>query len=60
MATYPQDKRHLPFGNSAAVQDPNTIKLLKQINVKTALETPADDFCQKYVGYSIHIYFSLT
>ena len=48
MATYPQDKRHLPFGNSAAIQDPNTLDVLEQFKIGNCLQKE-NDFCQDYL-----------
>jgi len=51
MATYPQDKRHLPFGNSAAIQDTNTLDILKRFSVFNALHQADNEFCDAYIGW---------
>ena len=48
--TYPQDKRHLPFGNSAAVQDPNTVDVLKTFSSYLALQKE-NNFCEEYIKW---------
>lgn len=50
MATYPQDKRHLPFGNSAAVQDPNTLDVLEYYSIGNLLKTE-NNFCEEYIKW---------
>jgi len=50
MATYPQDKRHLPFGNSAAIQDPNTLDVLEQFKIGNCLQKE-NNFCQDYLAW---------
>ncbi len=50
MATYPQDKRHLPFGNSAAIQDPNTLNVLRAFPINLALQIK-NNFCEEYIEW---------
>lgn len=47
---YPQDKQHLPFGNSAAIQDSATLKVLTTIDVSSALTTDSN-FCTTYLEW---------
>jgi hypothetical protein len=45
------DKRHLPFGNSAACQDPNTLNLLNTFTIADKLSKDAGIFCQTYLSW---------
>jgi hypothetical protein len=52
MSKFPNDKKHLPFGHSAAIADEKCLELLAnyQPNFKQIMsaETIADEFCEKY------------
>ena len=49
MTYLPHDKRHLPFGNSAAIQDPNTLEVLANTNLATLLSTDlTGEYCTAY------------
>jgi hypothetical protein len=45
------DKRHLPFGNSAACQDPNTLALLDSFTIGDKLVNYNNTFCQQYLAW---------
>jgi len=49
MTRLPHDKRHLPFGNSAAIMDDDTLSVLDQVDLSSALarDTVAE-YCATY------------
>jgi hypothetical protein len=53
MKAYKYDKRHLIYGHSSAIRDPDVLDFLKtlKVDLTEVLEIPADNFCLAYINW---------